>query len=83
MDELKDRIMLAKERLKVKLTPNPKEGFAEHAYNTGLRHAKEHPGCAIAQKFTEERSNEYLDRRLRRLERKVHALEARKHDVDR
>jgi len=50
MAELKDRIVLAKERLTVKLNPRPTgEGFAEHAYNAGLRHAKEHPGCIIAQ----------------------------------
>jgi len=69
MTELKDRIILAKEQLQVKLNPNPKEGFAEHAYNAGLRHAKE-LGYVMAQKLAEEQSNENLDRRLRRLERK-------------
>jgi hypothetical protein len=68
---VKEKIELALERLRVKLNPNPKrESWAEHGFKGGRRHAKEHPDCVEAQKEQEAASNENLDRRLRRIERK-------------
>jgi hypothetical protein len=64
-------IKLTLERLKVKLNPKPKgESWAEHGYEGGLKHEKEHPQCVEAQKEREAASNESLDRRLHRIERK-------------
>lgn len=78
---MKEQIELALDRLKVKLNPNPKgESWAGHGFEGGLRHAKEHPGCVEAQKEREAASNESLDRRLRRIERKFGDSNSNDHD---
>lgn len=76
MAELRERIQLAKEKLRVRLNPNlSSESFAEHGFKGGIRHGKEHPGCNIAQRLEKGRSNENPERRLRRLERKAFGRE--------
>jgi len=80
-NDVKEPIELALDRLRVKLNPNPKrESWAEHGFKGALRHEKEHPGCIIAQKEEEARSNESLDERLRRIERKFGHSNSNDHD---